>query len=59
MRNHQSIPVVAQLLSDIVTGRAVAAEVIGRSLTAQAGFEPRSVHLGYVVGTLKLGRIFV
>ena len=48
MRNQQSIPVVARLLSDIMTGLDVVADVFGRSLTAQVGFEPRSVHVGCV-----------
>ena len=59
MRNRQSIPEVAQLLSDIMAGLTMAAEVIGRSLTAQAGFEPRSVYVGCVARKVTLGRIFV
>jgi len=42
-----------------MTGFAVASEVIGRSLTAQAGFERRSVHVGCMTGKVTLGRIFV
>lgn len=55
MINHQSIPVVAQLSSDIVAGRAVAEEVSGRSLIAQGGFEPRSVYVGFLVAKVTIG----
>ena len=59
MRNRQSIPVVAHLLSDIMAGLTVAAKVIGRSLTSQAGFEPRSLHVGCMARKVTLGRFFV
>ena len=42
-----------------MAGLTVAAEVIGRSLTSQAGFEPRSLHVGCVGRNVTPGRIFV